>query len=112
MMRLIAIALFFSTFLLAADASKGLTYYKYIIRPMTGILGSDFTKQHTALEWRVLFENEAQLFKKEYVHLNSDFKTFLESDKFKRISEDLLEFFMTYASDSGHSPHCGNDEID
>ncbi len=94
------------------NIDKGFTYYKYVVKPIIKIKGSDFTHKFLADEWRELFKNDAQGFKKEFSPINSEFSHFLESKKFKKIAPHLEAFFVHYAKDSGHSPHCGTDDID
>lgn len=88
------------------DPDKGLTYYKFIIRPMIDIKGNEFTIKHTKKEWEELFLNDAKSFKDKYKTLDSTFSNFLESAKFKKISADLKEFFIYYAKDSDIKPQC------
>lgn len=89
------------------DPDRGLTYYKFIIFPIIDIKGNEFTIKHTKKEWKMLFLDDAKLFKNKYSHMNSDFATFLKSAKFKKISKDIESFFIYYAKDSDIKPQCG-----
>lgn len=116
MFKNILLILSLSTYLLATayegNADKGLTYYKYIIRPMIDIHGSVFTKKHTSSEWKEYFLNNAEAFKKEFSALSPDFDLFINSSKFERIKPHLEAFLVNYSKDSGQFAPCGNDELD
>lgn len=91
---------------------KGLTYYKYIFKEQLGYDGSVFTSKYTADVWEKLFKDDAKGFKKEFKGISKKLDKFLESEKFKQIAPHLEAFAVHYSSDSGYSPHCGNDDID
>ena len=91
---------------LMADPAKGQkTYLKY----MKGILGFDGTKfaiQHTQDEWKALFEGKGEKFVEEYSTKYPALKEFLGSEKFEKSMQDIKDFCIEYASDSGNVPSC------
>lgn len=107
--KIVILLLLLNIFSYASEGNfdKGLTYYKFIILPLTNIKGSTFTKNHTANEWKELFKNDAVGFKKKYSSLNKEFATFLQSKKFTKISSDIESFFIAYSKDSSATPQCG-----
>ena len=94
------------------SADKGLTYYKFIFKDELKYNGSVFTGKHTEKEWAKLFENNAKEFKKEFAGITTKLDKFINSKKFEKIAPHIKAFAIHYASDSGYSPHCGNDDID
>ncbi len=112
LMKYILITIIFPIFLFAStplgDVDKGHTYFQYIINPMINIRGDKFTIKHTQKEWKKLFLNEAKEFKINYANLSPDFKSFLESQKFKKITPDIKAFLIYYAKDSDVKPECSN----
>ncbi len=90
--------------------SKGLTYYKYIIKPELGIPGDVFTKKYTTQEWQALFDDGAKGFKKQFSNVSPKLDAFLASDKFKQIAPDLRAFTIFYAQDSGYLAPCDTKE--
>lgn len=88
------------------SVNKGLTYYKYILKPLLGYDGLTFTKQYTQKEWESLFDNQAQGFIDEFAQHSTQTEVFLRSDKFKKISNDLKSFAQYYAKDAKASPSC------
>lgn len=109
-MQKLMFLLFFSIFLFAqtpkGDLDKGHTYYQFIIYPMINIKGNEFTIKHTKEQWEKLFLNDAKEFKEKYSSLSSEFRDFLLSKKFKKISLDLKAFFIYYAKDSDFKAQC------
>ncbi len=88
------------------SVNKGLTYYKYILKPLLGYDGVAFTKKYTQKEWESLFDNQAERFIEKFAQHSVQTKVFLYSDKFQKISKDLESFALYYAKDSTHSPSC------
>ncbi len=90
----------------ADDVVKGQTYYLYLLKEPLGYNGAVFAKQHTQKEWKKLFENDAKAFKVMLVNENPTLKTFVKSEKFKKILPYLKEFTIQYAKDVKNSPTC------
>ena len=88
------------------NSSKGLTYYKYILKPMLGYNGAVFSKKYTTKEWEVLFANEAKEFKVIFSKESNETKDFLNSKKFKKIKIDLEAFVKEYSKDSHNVAQC------
>lgn len=91
---------------------KGLTYYKFLFKNELKYNGSVFTAKHTAKEWEELFNNKAEGFKKEFGGISKKLDDLFSSKKFDKLAPHIKAFAIHYASDSGYSPHCGNDDID
>mgnify|MGYP001593328137 CR=1 FL=1 len=109
MIKKLLLLLLLSTYLFSSEGNsqKGLTYYRFVVLPITDIKGTTFTKKHTVKEWKELFLNNAEGFKEKYSSINEEFGTFLNGKKFKKIAPDLEAFFIAYASDSSATPECG-----
>jgi len=109
MRKIICVILLFSSVLWAENlnrVNKGLTYYKYILKPLLGYDGLVFTKKYTQKEWESLFDNQAQGFIEDFEKHSPQTKVFLHSDKFQNIAEDLKSFTLYYAKDTKVSPSC------
>lgn len=109
MIKLIFTAILCASFLFANEqnsVNKGLTYYKYILKPYLGYDGLVFTKKYTQKEWEVLFENDAKAFIELFGKESKELEGFLNSEKFSTIKSDLKSFAIYYAKDSSVSPHC------
>ncbi|MFA6789189.1 MAG: hypothetical protein WCR15_05845 [Arcobacteraceae bacterium] len=109
MRKLICVVIFCSSFLFANEQNsinKGLTYYKYILKPLLGYDGLVFTKKYTQKEWEVLFENDAKEFIALFGKESQEVNTFLHTPKFKSIANDVKSFAVYYAKVSTVSPHC------
>lgn len=109
MKKIVWLILLFSSFLYAENldqVNKGLTYYKYILKPLLGYDGLVFTKKYTQKEWESLFDNQAQGFIEKFAQHSPQTEAFLHSNKFKKIADDLKVFTLYYAKDSKASPVC------
>lgn len=108
MRNIILILIFCSQIIYAQDgnSSKGLTYYKYILKPMLGYNGAVFTKKYTGKQWQTLFLNDAKEFKKIFSKESTQTKDFLNSKKFKKIRFDLEAFAKEYSKDSHNVAQC------
>ncbi len=110
------ILIFLSTFAYAqydgGSEDKGLTYYKFLFKKELNYNGSVFTAKFKAQSWEKLFDNDAKEFKKEFSGITKKLDKLLNSKKFEKIAPHIKAFAIHYASDSGYSPHCGNDDID
>lgn len=92
--------------LYADDVVKGQTYYLYTLKDSLGYNGAVFSKQHTKKEWQKLFQNEAKGLKEKLIRQNPELKSFVNSEKFKKIIPFLKEFTIHYAKDVKNSPTC------
>lgn len=109
MFKLFSLSVLLSLFLFAHEQNsinKGLTYYKYILKPLLGYDGLVFTKKYTQKEWETLFENDAKEFIALFGKESQEANTFLHTPKFKSIANDVKSFAVYYAKDSTVSPHC------
>lgn len=109
MFKLFCITVLLFSFLNANNqnsVNKGLTYYKYILKPLLGYDGLVFTKKYTQKEWETLFENDAKEFIALFGKESQEVNTFLHTPKFKSIANDVKSFAVYYAKDSTVSPHC------
>lgn len=90
-----------------ADPVKGQKYYLKTMSKQTGMKGDKFAALHTQAEWKKLFENNGEGFIKEMSAKFPSLAEFFASDNFKnKIMEDLKDFCIHYASDSGNVPSC------
>lgn len=88
---------------------KGLTYYKFIFKDELGYSGNQFVDKFFADEWRALFANNGEGFKKEFRGRSEKLDQFLDSSGFDKVAPHLEAFAIYYAKGSGYSPHCHND---
>lgn len=98
--------MFFSIYLYAGDSSRGLTYYKYILKPIFGYNGSVFTKKYTKEQWKLLYKDNAKEFTSLFSENNQSFLTFSKSEKYKKILPDLEAFSLEYSKNSGTVAIC------
>lgn len=89
-----------------ADIGKGQKVYAKFLKKTTGINGAIFSIQHTEDEWRELFENNADKFRKECISKFPKTEKFISGGRFDKLKEHLQDFLMHYASDSGNIPKC------
>ncbi len=90
--------------------TKGMVYYKYLIKDKTGVRGDLFAKKYTEKEWMALFENNATLFKKRLFGIDPQLDTLLESSKFVEIMPHLKAFVIHYAKDKENGATCEEQE--
>ncbi len=90
--------------------SKGKVYYKYLIKEKIDIRGDIFAKKHTSREWLALFENNASLFKKQFLGINPQLDELFESPKFLEIMPHLKAFVVHYAKDKKNHAQCEEQE--
>ncbi len=105
-MKKLLILLTLSISVYANNVVKGQTYYLYLLKDPLGYNGAVFAKQHTQKEWKNLFKHDAKALKEKLVNENSALKTFVKSEKFKKITPFLKEFVIQYAKDVKNSPSC------
>ncbi len=95
---------------LTGSPSKGMVYYKYLMKEQLGERGDTFSKRHTAAAWIELFDNNATLFKKEFSGLTPQLDTLLKSSKFVEIMPHLKAFVVHYAKDKKNHATCEEEE--
>ncbi|RUM64397.1 MAG: hypothetical protein DSZ03_04220 [Sulfurimonas sp.] len=94
----------------SGSVSKGMVYYKYLLKEPTGMRGDLFAKQHTTQEWLMRFENNATVLKKELLAINPQLKAFVESPRFLEIMPHIKAFVVHYAKDKTNSAQCEEEE--
>jgi hypothetical protein len=91
-----------------ADVKKGQKYYLKIFKKKLGMNGTKFAASHTVAEWNILFNNNAELFIKEYSKSTPKLSKFLNGKKFKKkYMLHIKDFALEYANDTGNVPSCG-----
>jgi len=83
-----------------ADSELGQKYYIIYMKDTTNMKGAVFTKQHTQLEWKALFDDNAQKFSTEYTRKYPTLKTFLKSEEFQKVRIDIRDFCIEFAKDT------------
>lgn len=101
----VALGLSLSVGTASADAAKGQKLYLKFMKAPTGLNGGQFAAQHTQAEWKALCENGGAGFVEEYSAKFPDAADFLKG-KFSRFQQDICDFVINYASDSGNVPSC------
>ncbi|MDD3324705.1 MAG: hypothetical protein PHN38_06260 [Sulfurospirillaceae bacterium] len=89
-----------------ADAQKGQKAYLKYLKSATKLNGADFAKQQTQEEWKALFANDGAKFIEKYSAKFPDAAEFFKGEKFKKLMNDVRDFCVEYASDSGNVPAC------
>ncbi len=92
---------------LMADVKKGQKFYLKTFKSKFKMNGVKFATLHTQDEWRALFENEGEAFKKEFSERFPKSKKTLSNPKVWKKLQHVKDFAIEYASDSGNVPSCG-----
>lgn len=91
-----------------ADAGKGKRYYmKNFKQKFNNLSGADFVQLHTQAEWEALFADGAKGFIAEFSRKYPKQAAYLSDPKLGEKLRHLGDFAVTYASDSGQLPSCG-----
>ncbi len=90
--------------------TKGMVYYKYLMKEPLDMRGDTFSKQYTSAEWLTLFDQNATLFKKKFSGINPQLDALFRSSKFVEIMPHLKAFVVYYAKDKKNSPTCEEKE--
>ncbi len=90
--------------------TKGMIYYKYLMKEPLGMRGDLFSKQYTTQEWLTLFDHNATLFKEQFSGINPQLDELLRSSKFTEIMPHLKAFVVHYAKDKKNSATCEEKE--
>lgn len=109
------IAVLMMTFLLvlpvAADVNKGKRYYMKNFKQKFKLSGLEFVQLHTQAEWEALFADDAHGFIAEFSQKYPKHAKYLSNPKLSEKLQDLGDFAVTYASDSGKIPSCGDETV-
>lgn len=92
---------------LMADIKKGQKFYLKTFKSKFNINGVKFATLHTQDEWRALFENEGEGFKKEFSERYPKSAKTLANPKVWKKLQHIKDFAIEYANDSGNVPSCG-----
>ncbi len=92
---------------LMADVKKGQKYYLKTFKSKFKMNGVKFATLHTQDEWKALFENEGEAFKKEFSERYPKSEKLLSKPKVWKKLQHVRDFAIEYASDSGNVPSCG-----
>lgn len=69
--------------------------------------GAKIAKLKTMEEWKVVFSNNGKILKDLHRNDNKALK-YINSERFKKKSKHMLDFFVKYALDSGNVPACSD----
>lgn len=92
---------------LMADIKKGQKYYLKTFKSKFKMNGVKFATLHTQEEWKELFKNEGEGFKKEFTNNYPKSKKLLSNPKVWKKLQHVKDFAIEYANDSGNVPSCG-----
>jgi len=92
---------------LMADIKKGQKYYLKTFKSKFKMNGVKFATLHTQDEWKELFENEGEGFKKEFSQAYPKSQKLLSNPKVWKKLQHVKDFAIEYAKDSGNEPSCG-----
>jgi len=93
----------------SADVHAGKMFYMKHMKSKVKMDGASFAKLHTAAQWQALFSGDAEGFVAEFSQRYPKYAKFFHSSRFKRKAQDLADFAIRYAADSGRTPTCGDD---
>jgi hypothetical protein len=88
----------FVTSVASADAAKGQKIYSKKLKKACGFNGAEFAKKHTQDEWKAIGAGG----------MNAEIKKLCPSakDLKEKYIQDVLDFSINFASDSGNVPSC------
>lgn len=97
----VSLVLGLTTTSLFADVDKGQRAFAKLLKESCGVDGTQFAGKHTQDEWQEVVDGGK--FAEEITKLcpNSKPSEINEKDK-----QDIMEFLIHYASDSGNAPSC------
>ena len=93
-----------------ADVNKGKRYYMKHLKQKFKMNGLSFVQLHTQSEWEVLFSNDAEGFVKEFSTRFPKRQAYLEKPSVRAKLQDVGDFAIMYAKDSGKIPSCSEVE--
>jgi len=92
---------------LMADIKKGQKYYLKTFKSKFKLNGTKFAALHTQEEWKKLFKNEGEGFRKKFSKNYPKSERILSNPKIWKKLQHVKDFAIEYASDSGNVPSCG-----
>ena len=108
---LLVVMVFFLASSVMADVNKGKRYYMKNFKQKFKMNGLDFVQLHTQAEWQALFEDEGRGFIVEFSKKYPKQESYLNDPKLWKKLQHVRDFAIKYASDSGNTPSCGDDEV-
>jgi tRNA G10 N-methylase Trm11 len=87
-----------------ADVAKGQKFYLKFMKDSLNMNGAKFASLHSQDEWEEMFENGK--FEEEFGAKSEALKKFFEGDKWQKMKNDIKDFAIEYANDSGNVPSC------
>jgi len=105
---LLAVMLLTTTMM--ADVSKGKRYYMKHLKQKFKMDGLTFVQLHTQAEWEALFKDDADGFVKEFSKRFPRRQAYLQKPSVRAKLQDVGDFAIMYAKDSGKVPSCGDVE--
>ena len=91
---------------LSAHPLIGQKYYLKFMSPSTEMKGNKFAIIHTMAEWEELFEGDGEKFAAEFTEKYPDLKEFFEGEIWPKVRNDIKDFCIEFAADSGKVPSC------
>lgn len=86
---------------LSADAVKGQKLFTKFLKGPCDMTGAKFAAKHSQEEWKQI--NEAGKFEAEVIKICPNVKA---GDLSKSIQDNIIEFSIEFANDSGNVPSC------
>ena len=93
-----------------ADVNKGKRYYMKNFKQKFKMNGLDFVELHTQAEWRALFKDEGKGFIIAFSKKYPKHEKYLNNPKTWKKLQHVGDFAIEYASDSGNTPSCSDNE--
>jgi len=91
-----------------ADVDKGKRFYMKHLKQKFKMDGLTFVKLHTQGEWQQLFSNDAEGFVTAFSKRFPKRAKYLDQHKTRVKLQDVADFAMMYAKDSGKVPSCSD----
>jgi len=107
---LLMMMVFFMASGVMADVNKGKRYYMKNFKQKFKMNGLEFVELHTQAEWEALFEDKGRGFIVEFSKKYPKHEAYLNDPKTWKKLQHVRDFAIEYASDSGNTPSCGDDE--
>jgi len=93
-----------------ADVNKGKRYYMKHLKQKFQMDGLAFVQLHTQAEWERLFSHDAEGFVLEFSARFPKRQAYLRKASVRRKLQDVGDFAIMYAKDSGRVPSCSDVE--
>jgi len=91
-----------------ADANKGKRFYMKHLKHKFKMDGLTFVKLHTQAEWEQLFSHDAEAFVLVFSKRFPKRASYLHLPKTREKLQDVGDFAMMYAKESGRVPSCSD----